>query len=151
MIACGDMHQSFNDALVKWFFDNFLLFADSFRLVSVHCVARGLGASFLYKCPASCGGSVRQHGFLVFIYLWYSNLREPPMVINAIVVLVFHIGATLISRSHLGDLPNFYRGRQWRLYRAEFGLASRYPLLQFSCTITCQILGRQVASQVSSL
>jgi len=43
------------------------MFADSFRLVSIHCVARGLGASFLYKCPASHGSSLRQHGFLVEI------------------------------------------------------------------------------------
>ena len=43
------------------------MFADSFRLVSIHCVARGLGASFLYKCPASHGSSLRQHGLLVEI------------------------------------------------------------------------------------
>ena len=30
MIPCGDMHQSFTDALVKWFFDNFSMFADSY-------------------------------------------------------------------------------------------------------------------------
>jgi len=59
------MHQFFADALLKWFFDNFLVLADSFILVSIHCVARGLGASFLYKCPASRGSSLRQHGFLV--------------------------------------------------------------------------------------
>ena len=41
------------------------MFADSVRVVSIHCVARGLGASFLYKCPASSGSSLRQHGFLV--------------------------------------------------------------------------------------
>jgi len=41
------------------------MFADSFRLVSIHCVARGLGASFLYNCPASHGSSLRQHGLLV--------------------------------------------------------------------------------------
>jgi len=40
VIPCGDMHQSFSDVLVKWFFDNFPMFADSFRLVSIHCVAR---------------------------------------------------------------------------------------------------------------
>jgi len=48
--------QSFTDALVKWFFDNFPMLvadADSFRAVSIHCVVRGLGASILYKCPAS--------------------------------------------------------------------------------------------------
>jgi len=39
VIPCSDMHQSFTDALVKWFLDNFPTFADSFRLVSIHCVA----------------------------------------------------------------------------------------------------------------
>jgi len=29
VIPCGDMHQSFTGALVKWFFDKFLIFADS--------------------------------------------------------------------------------------------------------------------------
>jgi len=48
VIPCGDMHQSFTDAFVKWFFDNYFpVFADSSRVVSIHCVARGLGASFL--------------------------------------------------------------------------------------------------------
>ena len=59
MIPCGDMHQSFTDALVKWFFDNFATFADSFRVVSIHNVAPGLGASFLYKYTASCASSLR--------------------------------------------------------------------------------------------
>jgi len=27
VIPCGDMHQSFTDALVKWFFDIFRMFA----------------------------------------------------------------------------------------------------------------------------
>jgi len=45
------------------------MFADSFKLVSVHCVALGLGASFLYKCPAWRGSSLRQHGFLVFLLI----------------------------------------------------------------------------------
>ena len=26
MIPCGDMHQSFTDTLIKWFFDNFPMF-----------------------------------------------------------------------------------------------------------------------------
>jgi len=65
VIPCGDMHQSFTDALVKWSFDNFPMFADSFSVVSIHCVDRGLDASFLYRCRASRGSSLRQHGFLV--------------------------------------------------------------------------------------
>jgi len=59
MIPCVDMRQSFTDTHVKWFFGNFPMFADSFSVVSIHCIARGLGASFLYKCLASCGGSLR--------------------------------------------------------------------------------------------
>ena len=51
-MPCGDMHQSFTDALIKWFFDNFPLFTDSFSVLSTHVVVRGLGASFPYK-PAS--------------------------------------------------------------------------------------------------
>jgi len=43
------------------------MFADSFSGLSIHCVARKLDASFLYKCPASRGGSMRQHGLLVFL------------------------------------------------------------------------------------
>ena len=58
MIPCGDMHQSFTDTLVKSFFDNFPMFADSFCVLSIHCITRGLGASFLFKCPASRGGSL---------------------------------------------------------------------------------------------
>jgi len=49
----GDMHHFFTDALVKWFFYNFPMFADSFSVLSIHCVARGLDATFLYKCSAS--------------------------------------------------------------------------------------------------
>jgi len=65
---CGDMHQSFTDALVKWFFDNFPMFAGSFSVVSIHCLARELGTSFLYKCPALRGWSLRQHGLLVIFF-----------------------------------------------------------------------------------
>jgi len=41
------MHQSFTDAFVKWFFDNFPLFADSFSVLSIHFAARELDESFL--------------------------------------------------------------------------------------------------------
>jgi len=62
---CGEMHQSFTGTLIKWFFDNFHMFADSFSVLSIYYVARGLGASFLYKSLASRSGSLRQHGLLV--------------------------------------------------------------------------------------
>jgi len=39
--------------------------SDSYNGLSVHCVTSGPGASFLYKCPTSRGGSMRQHGLLV--------------------------------------------------------------------------------------
>ena len=65
MITCGNMHQSFNDTLKKWFFNNFTMFSHSFNVLSIHCVTSGSGANFLYKCPISCSGSLRQHGLLV--------------------------------------------------------------------------------------
>jgi len=43
------------------------MFADSFSVFSIHRVARVLGASFLYKCRASRGDSLRQHGLLVLV------------------------------------------------------------------------------------
>ena len=51
------------------FFDN--NFADSFSVLSIHCVAPELGASFLYKCPATRGGSLGQHGLLVMHGAFY--------------------------------------------------------------------------------
>jgi len=65
VISYGDMHQLFTGAVVKWFFNNFPMSADSFSVLSIHCVARRLAASFLCKCPASCSGFLRQHGLLV--------------------------------------------------------------------------------------
>ena len=49
------------------------MFADSFRLVSVHCVAHGLGASFLYKCPAPRGSSLLQHGLVIFCNVYFET------------------------------------------------------------------------------
>jgi len=38
MIPCSNMHQSVTDALVRWFFNNFPMFADGFSVFySVHC------------------------------------------------------------------------------------------------------------------
>jgi len=52
------------------------MFADSFNVLSVHCVARRLGAIFLYKCPASRGGSLQRHDLLVrFTYVCAMILR----------------------------------------------------------------------------
>jgi len=39
VISCRDMHQSFTGTLVKWFFDNLPMFADSFSVLSIQCVA----------------------------------------------------------------------------------------------------------------
>jgi len=39
------------------------MFANSFNVVSIYCVARELGAS--YKCPTLHGSSLQQHSFLV--------------------------------------------------------------------------------------
>jgi len=43
------------------------MFADIFSVVSIDYIARGIGASFLYKCPSSRGNYLRQHDFLVVI------------------------------------------------------------------------------------
>ena len=88
MIPCGDMRQSFTDTHVKWFFGNFPMFANSFSVVYIHCIARGLGASFRYKCLASCGGSLRQHGLLVLksnylVTLCYSHCQILLCALNA--------------------------------------------------------------------
>jgi len=62
------------------------MIADSFSVVSIHCVARGLGASLLYKCPASRCRFLWQHGLLVVIFYnvvakwlwwwWTRNIRN---------------------------------------------------------------------------
>ena len=57
-------------------FRQLLRVADSFIVLSIHRVARGLRASFLYKCPASCRGSPSQHGFVVK----YMTLRSVVLV-----------------------------------------------------------------------
>jgi len=49
------------------------MFADSFTLASIHCIARKLCANFLYKCPASRGSSLRQHGVLVNVKCHYNQ------------------------------------------------------------------------------
>jgi len=49
VIPCGDMRQSFPNTFVKWFFDNFSMFAESFSVLSIHCVARGLRRSSVLK------------------------------------------------------------------------------------------------------
>jgi len=56
VIPCGSMHWC---APVKWFFDNFHMFADSFSVLSIHAVARGLGAkafctSALHRAVIPC-------------------------------------------------------------------------------------------------
>jgi len=49
-----------------------------------NCVVRGLGASFLYKCPILRGSDLRQHGFLVR-YLLTGNL---PVIYHIVYLLV---------------------------------------------------------------
>ena len=49
------------------------MFADNFNVVSIHCVARELGASFLCKCPASRGGSLRSTVFLYELTVYHAR------------------------------------------------------------------------------
>jgi len=41
VIPCGDMRQSFTDALIKWFLDNFPMFTDSFSVLSISYIVQG--------------------------------------------------------------------------------------------------------------
>jgi len=56
---------------------------------SIHRVARGLGASFLYKCHASRGGFLRQHDLLLTFLLLrqddgsYAHFRSGKQLVNA--------------------------------------------------------------------
>jgi len=79
VIPCSDMHNYFTGTLLKWFFDNFALFADSFSVLSIHCVARCLGASFLYKCPASRGGLVPCDSTALLLFLLHATRRIRPV------------------------------------------------------------------------
>ena len=66
VILCDDMHQSIRHRCsCKVVFQQLPMFADSFRLVSIHRIARALGASFLYKCPASRASFLA--AFLLFL------------------------------------------------------------------------------------
>jgi len=47
------------------------MFADSFSVVSIHCVARGLGASFLYKCLHRAVVPCDSTAFLFLNYVTY--------------------------------------------------------------------------------
>jgi len=62
VISCRDMHQSFTGALVKSFFNNVPMFVDSFSVLSIHLVARELGASFRtsvqHRTVVSCDSTV---------------------------------------------------------------------------------------------
>jgi len=49
----------------------FLHHAHSFGVLFIHCIARGLGISLLYNCPASCSGSLWQQYLLVLV-AWQS-------------------------------------------------------------------------------
>ena len=69
---CSNMHQFFTDALVKWFSDNFRMFADSFSVLSIStALSKDYVQAFCTSAPhcavvtASRGGSLRQHGLLV--------------------------------------------------------------------------------------
>jgi len=84
VIPCGDMCQSFTGTRAKWFFDNFLMFSDSFVRVSIQRIARGLGASFLYKyCVPHRTVVPCWHGLLVLIannYHFMAIIQVNPML-----------------------------------------------------------------------
>ena len=47
VIPCGDMRQSFTDALIKWFLDNFPMFTDSFSVLSIYYIVQGWRGAML--------------------------------------------------------------------------------------------------------
>ena len=70
VIPCGDMHQSFANPP----YTCKVVFRQLPSVLSVHCIVGRLAASFLYKCPASRGSSLRQHGLLVVFVNRFSIL-----------------------------------------------------------------------------
>jgi len=80
------------------------MFANS--VVFIYCVARGLKGSFPYKCPASRGCCLRQHGFLV------------EMATDTVTDLVN------IKRQGNSDIPLHYPGRRTGLRPGRRPVAS---------------------------
>jgi len=99
MILCGDMHQSFTGALAKWFFDNFPMFADSFVL-SIHCVARGLGTAFstsaMLRAVVPCDSTAFLYYFIVSVavashFPFHRMLKECTLLFT----VLYHIISTM--------------------------------------------------------
>ena len=94
MIPCGDMHQSLTDTLEKVVFRQLPHVSDSFNVLSVHGTTSGSGASFLYKCPTSRGGSLLQHGLLVS-FLAVRTFRT--LLLMELSLMSISIGTILLS------------------------------------------------------
>jgi len=56
-----------HDTLVKWFFDNFRIFADSFSVASIRCVVRGLSAYTTITRYKTLSYSLLQCGTIVTV------------------------------------------------------------------------------------
>jgi len=95
VIPCGYMHQSFTDTLKSGFSTTSpcLPNSHSFNVLSIHCITSGSGASFLYKCPTSRGGSLRQHG-LLDSFLAIRTFR--PLLLMALSLMSISNGTTLL-------------------------------------------------------
>jgi len=82
---------------IVFFLENFPIFADSFSVLSIHCIARGLAASFLYKCPAS-RRAVVPCGSTAFLYLTLSSYYCSVTDLSRMAVAMFHTAAPLKAK-----------------------------------------------------
>jgi len=66
MIVIGGMHQSLTGTLAKWFSDNFPVFADSFSVLSTHCLledkVQASSTSAVHRAVVPCDSTA----FLLF-------------------------------------------------------------------------------------
>jgi len=90
--------------------------SNSFNDLSVHCVTSGSGASFLYKCPTSRGGSLRQQGFLVSV-LAIRTFRT--LLLMALRLMSISVGIILLS-FYVTEFSNgWFRRKLWDLVCLE--------------------------------
>jgi len=61
------------------------MFADSFNVLSIHCIVRGLAASCV-KCPASCGSSCHSTAFL---FTFADTLIKIVLLLHVLSYIVF--------------------------------------------------------------
>ena len=97
-MPCSDIHQSFTGIHVKWFLENFPMFADVFLCSFYSLRCPGIRCKLSIKCSASRGGSLRQHGFLVLCS--FDMTRRILFYSAFIVVVQFSSICTKVNQMH---------------------------------------------------